>query len=682
MVNIKVVHKDNARRFNLPPNASWIDLEAKLRTIFNIPKLTPFTLSYTDEDNDVITLSTDIELREIFASNPTIKFNLKFSTSDDLSDSENEDVWVFEGSAAPGTTIETDNSVLQSNVSQKNIISTTNQEPQHIEDDNVSDDDDNENEKPNKKIQVDDDFERVENLLTDPKRVEKSPSDVERIEKSQNDAEREKELPSDVESEKESQNDVEREKESQNDAEREKESQNDDNIVEESPKDADRVKESASDIDRVETLPSGVESVEKSPKDVDRAERLSNDLFVGISSNNISVKRSDKVELSNFIDRVENSSTKKISRVNLLDDEFFESFSSLSFEPKSLLQREVEDEQEDKETTETLSLSNPSAFSPFLELGRPKRRQDQNTVEQLKDMIEQYEDTIKENPILAASIMDQIRSSVDPERLDPFPRPTQSKEDKHNSYFRQHPITSPVSGRSRSATPPRFDYNRSSTPEHTRSSTPPRFDYNRSPMPEHTRSSTPPRRSITPEYTIPKSGYSRLSPSPSRSGYNRTSTPEYTRSSTTPRSRYNRHSPSPSRSHNRTPTPEFDNINPPQLPGSFPSSELWINEPETNSNQKNGRGRRGRGRGRRGRPQVRNNRSPANTKQITNEGKETPNMEETQIREETPELQGNEAYNNDVQTLIDIFALTRRQAVKLLEEHDRNVELAIDSRVE
>ncbi|CAB4377298.1 unnamed protein product [Rhizophagus irregularis] len=142
MVNIKVIHKKAVRRFTLPSNATWIELEAKLRTLFNIPALSPFTLSYTDEDNDVITLSTDLELQEIFSSAPTVKFDLKFSTSDDSSDSEDSgnEVWVLEGrnilpskEAASATT---DISGLQENVSQKNIVSSTNQElqePQFIE---------------------------------------------------------------------------------------------------------------------------------------------------------------------------------------------------------------------------------------------------------------------------------------------------------------------------------------------------------------------------------------------------------------------------------------------------------------------------------------------------------------------------------------------------------------------
>src|SRR6266536_5480896 len=120
MVNIKVIHREAVRRFTLPSNAAWIELEAKLRTLFSIPALSPFTLSYTDEDNDVITLSTDIELQEILSSAPTVKFNLKFSTSDDSSDSEDSsnEVWVLEGGNIPRkrasiTKIETDTSGLQ-----------------------------------------------------------------------------------------------------------------------------------------------------------------------------------------------------------------------------------------------------------------------------------------------------------------------------------------------------------------------------------------------------------------------------------------------------------------------------------------------------------------------------------------------------------------------------------------
>ncbi|CAI2168587.1 1853_t:CDS:2 [Funneliformis geosporum] len=115
MVNIKVTHKNTVRRFVLPThNATWTDLEAKLRGLYNIPTSTFFTLSYVDEDDDVITLSTDTEFQEVLSSQisaPYIKFDLKFSTGDssDGEDSNNE-AWVFEG----------------------NITSTTNQEAQFI----------------------------------------------------------------------------------------------------------------------------------------------------------------------------------------------------------------------------------------------------------------------------------------------------------------------------------------------------------------------------------------------------------------------------------------------------------------------------------------------------------------------------------------------------------------------
>jgi hypothetical protein len=179
MVNIKVIHKKAVRRFTLPTKASWIELEAKLRTLFNIPSLSPFTLSYTDEDNDVITLSTDIELQEIFSSAPTVKFNLKFSTSDDSSDTEDSgnEVWVLEGrnilpskEAAPATV---DISGLQENVSQKNIVSSTNQEPQEPQFVTIDSRDLTETETSNKKNQVDEQLEKDDekthrvNLLDD-----------------------------------------------------------------------------------------------------------------------------------------------------------------------------------------------------------------------------------------------------------------------------------------------------------------------------------------------------------------------------------------------------------------------------------------------------------------------------------------------------------------------------------
>jgi len=637
MINIKVEHKDIVRKFSFPPNASWIELEGKLRTLFDIPKLAPFTLSYTDEDNDVITLSTDIELHEIFSSNnQTIKFNLKFSASDDLSDSDDNDTWVLEGgpskSATYVTTIETDNSGLQNNVSQKNIISTTNQEPQYIE-----------NETLDKKTLTDDDFERVENSPNDVERVEKSPNDVE-VEKSPNDVEVEK-SPNDVEVEK-SPNDVEVEK-SPNDVEIEK-SPNDVE-VENSPNDVEKLEKSPNDVERVEKSPSGL-FVERSSNDL-FLERASNDLFLERASND-----SDKVVED--ADRVENLSNKKISRVNLLDDEFFESFNSFKissniapFEPIPQPipipqpQREVEDEQEDEKTIGTLSSSN---FSPFSERSQPQRQQDQNNdIEELKEIIEQF---AKKDPQLTASIIDEIRPSihVDNERLDPFRRPTQSKEDKHNVYFRQY---SPISGRSRSATPPRSGYNRPSTPEYNRSSTPPRSGYN---------------RPSTPEYTTPP-----------RSGYNRPSTPEYNRSSTPPRSGHN---PEP----NRPSTPEYiRSSTPPILPGSFPVPTstpcLWIDNesprPDSNTNQKNGKSRRG---GRRGGYRYRNRRNQRNSEQ-SNAGEEILDREDTPDREETPEQKENNPYQEDIEHLNEMgFGKFKDRYVELLKFHKGDVNQVID----
>ncbi|CAG8607090.1 15116_t:CDS:1 [Funneliformis caledonium] len=141
MVNIKVTYKETVRRFVLPTNnATWTGLEAKLRNIYNIPTSTTFTLSYVDEDGDVITLSTDMEFQEVLSSQLSasyIKFDLKFSTGDssDGEDSNNE-AWVFEGVKTPPQSALTvnldnlDNPDNPENVSQKNVISTTNQEAQ------------------------------------------------------------------------------------------------------------------------------------------------------------------------------------------------------------------------------------------------------------------------------------------------------------------------------------------------------------------------------------------------------------------------------------------------------------------------------------------------------------------------------------------------------------------------
>ncbi|KAG9297701.1 hypothetical protein G9A89_011216 [Geosiphon pyriformis] len=99
MASIKVIYKSTVRRFTLasPSTTSWAHLEDTLRNLFSIPSTIPIQLSYTDEDGDVITLSTDFELQEILTQQPqgtTFKFNLTTLAAD--GDEANKDAWVLE----------------------------------------------------------------------------------------------------------------------------------------------------------------------------------------------------------------------------------------------------------------------------------------------------------------------------------------------------------------------------------------------------------------------------------------------------------------------------------------------------------------------------------------------------------------------------------------------------------
>jgi hypothetical protein len=66
MASIKVTYNSISRRFNIT-SPNWVELESKLRTLYNIPTTSSLIVSYKDEDGDVITLSSDLELKEILA---------------------------------------------------------------------------------------------------------------------------------------------------------------------------------------------------------------------------------------------------------------------------------------------------------------------------------------------------------------------------------------------------------------------------------------------------------------------------------------------------------------------------------------------------------------------------------------------------------------------------------------
>ncbi|CAG8626612.1 13875_t:CDS:1 [Cetraspora pellucida] len=76
---IKVTYQSTVRRFSIAETTTWTELESNLRTLFSLPPTLPFSLSYTDEDGDVITLSTDLEIVDLLSnhqSNTTLRFSI------------------------------------------------------------------------------------------------------------------------------------------------------------------------------------------------------------------------------------------------------------------------------------------------------------------------------------------------------------------------------------------------------------------------------------------------------------------------------------------------------------------------------------------------------------------------------------------------------------------------------
>jgi hypothetical protein len=88
MANIKVTYGSISRRLTISSTTTWSEIEIQFRNLFNIPKEFQIIVSYTDEEGDVITLSSDLELQEVLSnySNNTIKFILTTSIMNNLND--------------------------------------------------------------------------------------------------------------------------------------------------------------------------------------------------------------------------------------------------------------------------------------------------------------------------------------------------------------------------------------------------------------------------------------------------------------------------------------------------------------------------------------------------------------------------------------------------------------------
>ncbi|CAG8433607.1 10912_t:CDS:2 [Diversispora eburnea] len=77
-ISIKVSYQKTNRRFAIAKNAKWSELETSIRTLYSFPPTFSFALTYTDEDSDIITLRSDLELQEILSQphSSTLKFTI------------------------------------------------------------------------------------------------------------------------------------------------------------------------------------------------------------------------------------------------------------------------------------------------------------------------------------------------------------------------------------------------------------------------------------------------------------------------------------------------------------------------------------------------------------------------------------------------------------------------------
>src|SRR2546429_8279922 len=94
MASIKVSYGQTSRKFTIPSNTTWTEFESQLHDLFNIPNETTISISYIDEDEDVITLSTDSELQQVLSDQELFGSNVKFNVY--TSENPDNDGWVLE----------------------------------------------------------------------------------------------------------------------------------------------------------------------------------------------------------------------------------------------------------------------------------------------------------------------------------------------------------------------------------------------------------------------------------------------------------------------------------------------------------------------------------------------------------------------------------------------------------
>ncbi|CAG8568321.1 16193_t:CDS:1 [Dentiscutata erythropus] len=101
MATIKVIYNSIVRRFTISPDSTWINLESQLRDLFQIPN-NPLNVSYTDEEGDVITISSDLELQEVLSQYSNGKpIKLILTTANHEKDNSNVETKVHEPESRP-----------------------------------------------------------------------------------------------------------------------------------------------------------------------------------------------------------------------------------------------------------------------------------------------------------------------------------------------------------------------------------------------------------------------------------------------------------------------------------------------------------------------------------------------------------------------------------------------------
>jgi hypothetical protein len=77
--SVKTTYLSTTRRFTVPKDVTWGGLEKEIQGLFGLEE--PIRLTYHDDDNDIVTLSSDRELRDLLKeSTGALRFSVKLSS--------------------------------------------------------------------------------------------------------------------------------------------------------------------------------------------------------------------------------------------------------------------------------------------------------------------------------------------------------------------------------------------------------------------------------------------------------------------------------------------------------------------------------------------------------------------------------------------------------------------------